>query len=49
MNIMKWRLKGWYVRVRLSVLRGQLRRVRRKFARIGRERRPSQLELPFRG
>ena len=49
MNIIKWRLKGWYMRVQLSILRGQLRRVRRKFARVGRGRRPKQLELPFRG
>jgi hypothetical protein len=49
MNTFAWRIRKWYLSVRLNLLKRKVRSLRRSFFRNRRRHRFQQLQLPFRG
>jgi hypothetical protein len=49
MNIMKWKVRKWVLRMQVGRMRRQVRGLQRRIFHLGRKRRARQLELPFRG
>lgn len=49
MNTFAWRVRKWYLSVRLNLLKRKVRSLRRSFFRNRRRPRVQQLQLPFRG